>query len=89
MDITQTSLQMQAHLSFAQRAVLMNAMDPDAAWTRHSLAKEYRRRGIKYKKVRPKYGFRKASQATFPSKIKSRWTSSRWHYFVTQLVATK
>ena len=41
----------------------MNKENPDAAWTRSSLSKEYRRRGIKHKKVRPRYGFRKASQA--------------------------
>ena len=41
----------------------MNKANPDAAWTRSSLSKEYRRRGIKHKKVRPRYGFRKASQA--------------------------
>ena len=63
-DITQKSLMMQAHLSLAQRSLVLNSENPYAAWNRHSLSKEYRRRGIQYKKVRPRYGFRKVSQAT-------------------------
>ena len=63
-DIVQTSLRTQAHLSLTQRALLMNRENPEAQWNRHSLSKEYQRRGIKYKKLRPRYGFRKASQST-------------------------
>ena len=63
-DIVQTSLRTQAHLSLTQRALLMNKQNPDAAWNRDSLSREYKRRGIQFKKLRPRYGFRKASQAT-------------------------
>ena len=46
----------------------MNKVNPDAAWNPSSLSKEYRRRGIKQMKVRPRYGFRKASQAALHAK---------------------
>ena len=46
----------------------MNKVNPDAAWDPSSLSKEYRRRGIEQMKVRPGYGFRKASQAALLAK---------------------
>ena len=46
----------------------MNKVNPDAAWNPSSLSKEYRRRGIKQMKVRPRYGFRKAQQAALLAK---------------------
>ena len=59
-DISQKSLCEQAHLNLAQRCVLMNLSNPAAKWTTSSLRSEYKRRCITYKKVRPRYGYRKA-----------------------------
>ena len=61
-DISQKSLCEQAHLNLQQRCALLNQSNPTAAWSAASLRAEYKRRSITYKKVRPRYGYRKASQ---------------------------
>ena len=61
-DISQKSLCEQAHLNLAQRCALLNQSNSAAGWTVASLRQEYQRRGITYKKVRPRYGYRKADQ---------------------------
>ena len=61
-DISQKSLCEQAHFSLKQRCALLNASNPAAEWTVASLRAEYRRKRIRFKKVRPRCGYRKASQ---------------------------
>jgi len=46
----------------------MNKEQPQAKWTPNNLREEYMRRGISYKKVRPRYGFRKAEQTSLALK---------------------
>ena len=60
-DISQTSLCELAHLSLKERCVVMNTKNPSANWTVSSLRAEYKRRGITLKKIRARYGYRKAS----------------------------
>ena len=60
-DISHTSLCELAHLSLKQRCVVMNTENPSEHWTASSLRKEYKRRGITLKKIRARYGYRKAS----------------------------
>ena len=43
-DISQKSLFEQAHLNMKQRCLLLNTINPTAAWTAASLRAEYKRR---------------------------------------------